>query len=120
MKGFMLDAKGDVVVQNSDIPFIYDDALLQQTCKQVIGTNKGEWFLNTDEGLDFHTLLGKAPDENEVRDEIADAITQVDESLVIDDFETREANRTLIVQFTAHNETGTEVGGEYAYGGTDR
>lgn len=32
----------------------------RQTVECVLGTNKGEWSLNVDEGINFSNILGKA------------------------------------------------------------
>lgn len=39
--------------------------LLAQTVRQVLSTNKGEWFLNQEEGINFKNLLGKTGKSDE-------------------------------------------------------
>ncbi len=41
------------------IEMVEGNELLAQTVKTVLGTNKGEWALNTDEGITFANILGK-------------------------------------------------------------
>ena len=64
MKGFKLNENGDVVIANDEIELISDDELTQQTIKTVLNTNKGEWFANKDEGINFRAILGKATVQN--------------------------------------------------------
>ena len=55
----MLNDSGDVVIKNNEIQMISDDALLQQRVQSILGTNKGEWPLNSNEGINFKNVLGK-------------------------------------------------------------
>lgn len=59
MKGFKLDDKGDVVIQNGEIDMVHGAELTMQTIKTVLGTQKGEWFLNWNEGINHDNILGK-------------------------------------------------------------
>lgn len=116
MKDFKLDASGDVVITRGEIAFVEGAELMRQSAQQVIGTNKGEWRFDEEEGIDFDAVLGKNPDEDVVRDEIAGALQRIDETFIIRDFSMTKAGRNLRVNFTAVNDSGNEVGGEYEYG----
>lgn len=59
MKGFKLTSSGDVEIKNNQIQMIEGSELLRQKVECVLGTNKGEWFLNPDEGINFRNILGK-------------------------------------------------------------
>ena len=59
MKGFALTDNNDVAIQNNEIQMINGVELTQQTIKTVLQTDKGEWFLNENEGIDFNAILGK-------------------------------------------------------------
>lgn len=39
---------------------IEDNELLRQTVQTVLSTNKGEWVLNKDEGINYRNILGKS------------------------------------------------------------
>ena len=65
MKGFKLTSSGDVEIKNNQIQMIDGNELLRQTVECVLGTNKGEWFLNPDEGINFRNILGKRIPEQE-------------------------------------------------------
>lgn len=102
MKGFLLDTKGDVVLRDGDIALCDGGDLLAQTCKQVVGTNRGEWFLNLNEGIDFYgALLVKRPDMDAVKSQIAGALLQVDPDFVLGDFGWSQEGRALDIRFTA-------------------
>lgn len=58
MTGFQLK-DGDVVIENNEIQMISDAELIRQTVETVLNTNKGEWFFNADEGINFENILGK-------------------------------------------------------------
>ena len=59
MKGFMLDEHGDVVIESGVVQMVHGSDLTMQTVKCVLGTQKGEWFLNWDEGINHDNILGK-------------------------------------------------------------
>lgn len=59
MKGFALDEHGDVVIQNGEIQMVYGANLTAQTVKSVLSTQKGEWFLDANEGINRDNILGK-------------------------------------------------------------
>lgn len=58
MKGFMLE-NGDLSITNGEIDIVEGAELTAQTIQQVLSTNKGEWFFNENEGIDFDVILGK-------------------------------------------------------------
>lgn len=58
IKGFALQ-DGDVLIQNNEIQIVTGEELTRQTVKCVLNTNKGEWFANWQEGINFSELLGK-------------------------------------------------------------
>ena len=59
MKSFKLDSNGDVVIKNGNIAMVDGAELTAQTVRTLLGTNKGEWFGNLDEGISFKNILGK-------------------------------------------------------------
>ena len=116
MDGFMLDDKGDVVIETdertnrSDIVTVSDNDLIEQTVRQVLRTNLGEWWLNEDEGIDFYVILTKNPNFDEIRDTINLGLLQVDESFVISEFNCKlEKDRKLTISFTATNSNDDEI-----------
>lgn len=59
IKSFALDENGDLIVENGDIQMVHGVDLTKQNVKCVLGTQKGEWFLNWSEGINFEDILGK-------------------------------------------------------------
>ena len=59
MKGFKIDKNGDVVIEKNQIQMVENNELLRQTVQCILNTNKGEWPLNEDEGINFYNILGK-------------------------------------------------------------
>lgn len=111
MQGFMLNSDGDVVIQNGQIQIINGDELLRQTVQSILGTNKGEWFLNIDEGITFSNLLGKEKNEELIRNEILQGLLQVDSSFYIDTFSYEVVGRKLKINFVAKNSNDETVEG---------
>ena len=108
MRGFALDSSGDVIMKDGDIVFTGGDDLTRQTMETVLGTNKGEWFNNEDEGIRFSHVLGKNVNTDIVRDEMQQGISQVDEDFYVDDFVAAITGRKLSVGFTARRLTTDE------------
>ena len=117
MQGFKLDSNGDVMLENGKISIVSGTDLTVQTLKTVIGTNKGEWFMNDDEGIDFDSVIGKGITEDMQRAEIIDACGQVDQNLQLTEFssETAKKTRAAILGFTAVNQSGEEIRVERDY-----
>ena len=59
IKGFALNEQGDVIIASGAIQMVQGSELTKQTIKSVLGTQKGEWFLNWEEGIDHYAILGK-------------------------------------------------------------
>ena len=58
MIGFKL-YDGDLVITNNEIEQVEGDELTVQTIQHVLSTNKGEWLFDTEEGINFDSILGK-------------------------------------------------------------
>ena len=68
MKGFSVDIHGDVVMEKNDIKLVYGTDLLIQKIRQVLSTNRGEWWLDPKEGIPVQKVLRKNPNLAMVRD----------------------------------------------------
>ncbi len=109
MKSFKLNSDGDLELN----ALAYDNDLMVQNCECVLGTNKGEWFGNTSEGIRFHNILGKNVAEETVKNEVFQGLLQVDSSFILTEFsmQTDNATRKATVTFTARNESGETAKG---------
>lgn len=50
---------GDLVITNNEIELVEGNELKRQTIQSVLSTNKGEWFFDAEEGIDFQSILGE-------------------------------------------------------------
>lgn len=100
MKGFALDSHGDVVVEGNDIRLVHGTELLEQKIRQVLSTNRGEWWLDPKEGIPVQKVLKKNPNPAMVRDYVRSAISQVDKSLQMTCCDVVVEGRSLAVTFT--------------------
>ena len=117
IKGFKVDENGDVVIKNNKIERATGKELLVQTIKQVLGTNKGEWFNNPEEGITFQNVLGKNKTEDMIKYEVQQGLQQVDETFVLLSFKlVHLSDRKYEVQAKAQNSTGAEVSVTTTYG----
>lgn len=117
MKGFALDAAGDVVIENNEVQMVHDRELVRQKVNTVLGTNLREWFFDWDQGIDFSVLQGKNVNEELVKYEIEKGLKQVDETFEITEFniQMEKVERKMTVTFKAQSSTGENAGGEYTY-----
>lgn len=106
MKDLLLNSSGDLVLSSGDFQYVYDDNLTRQKVQQILSTNKGEWYLNPDEGIDFFAMLTKNPDYDQIIDTILDGLRQVDETMMIDSYKFEYANRNLKITITASTPSG--------------
>lgn len=109
IKGFKLDDKGDVVIVNNQIQMVEDNDLLLQKVRTVLNTNKGEWWLNENEGINFRCMLTKNPNYDEIRDNIKLGLLQVDDTFQLLSFEHWTEGRKLYIKFTATNSSGQTI-----------
>lgn len=104
MKSFAMNESGDLIIENNEIQMVENEELIRQTVREIINTNKGEWFFDWEMGIDFSNILGKGVTEEMVQAEIEEGLQQVDEVLHISDFTMSVEGRKLKVTFTAKNE----------------
>lgn len=102
---------GDLAMEHGQLQEVGGVDEVVQRFRQILRTNKNEWFLNPEEGLDYSVLWQKLPNEEEIRFALEDAAGQVEEIDRLEDlridFDERE--RTLTVSFVAVLTTGEEV-----------
>lgn len=115
VKSFSTNDDGDVIV-NGSIEMVTDNELLRQKVQRVLGTNKGEWSYDTEEGIDFSVVLRKNPNEDEIRATIEEALMRIDETFVITSFGLTMDGRKATVCFEAVNADGVKVMEGYTYG----
>ena len=90
----------DIVIENGDIITVDDAQEIAQQIERTITTRLGEWFLNTQIGLNWDVVFSKPYISDSVENEIRNTILQVAdvENVVL----TLEViGRQLEVRFTA-------------------
>lgn len=118
MRGFLIDEKGDIIIENGNIALVNGNDLIAQTVKTVLSTNKGEWFLNKDEGINHHYVLGKGITEEMLLNQVQDALSQVNDSLHVTNFEVQNdaKKRAAYIFFKAKGDNGIEINVSHMYG----
>lgn len=101
MRDFKLDKNGDVIIDDGDIAMISDNEEISQRIATTLRTRLNEFEPEEDSwGLTRENALGKAFNEDFLREDIEDAITsQVDERISVQEinFDENEATRSLAV-----------------------
>lgn len=110
MKDLQVDAKGDLIISGNDLQLVRDKQLTAQKVRLILGTNKGEWLLNEDEGINFRVILTKNPNEDEILDTVRDGLRQIDETFVITEYKFETKQRHLTLTFKATNDSGETIG----------
>lgn len=122
MRDFMLDENGDVVIDH-DIQTTSGNDETSQRIITTLRTRLNEFEPeDTPMGLTYENLVGKAYNEDYLRSDITDLISQrVDENIEVKEltFDRDVAQRTLTVHLTysmpggADQTVVTDIGGEY-------
>lgn len=108
MKGFGLNEQGDVVIEKNAIQIVEGNELLAQKLRQVLQTNRGEWWKNPREGIPVQRVLKKNPNYALIKDYIRNALRQVDAGLTLKSCQITAEGRKLLIQLeiTGVEETG--------------
>lgn len=116
-KGFLLDENNDIVTRDGKFVMINDNKLTGQTLRTILGTAKGEWFRNANEGIDQAFMIGKGVTEDMQRTQIEEACLQVDGNLHVSEFhsETDKKTRVATITFTATDANDNEITVETQY-----
>lgn len=112
-----MDETGDVIVANNEISLVIGSELTRQKVQNVLRTNLKEWFLDWEEGVDYHNIIGKGITEELIRYEIERGLEQVDSTFAITEFvcDIDKVNRKVTTDFHAVTDMGEEVGGVYTW-----
>lgn len=109
MRDLAVDKTGDLILKNGDLQLIKGKDLTVQKVRLILSTNKGEWFLNEEQGIDFRVILTKNPNIEEILNTIQGGLHQVDETLEITEYNVKTENRHLTLTFKAENDSGEEL-----------
>lgn len=114
MISLKVDDTGDLVFSGGELEMIEGPEELAQCCRLGIGTNKREWFLNPDMGINFNLFLGKQVDKAQMRDELAAGLLQDSRIQSVEniEFTINPKSRTMLVTFTATGADGETIQAE--------
>ena len=76
----------DLLISGNVISMVSDDSLFVQKLRAVWSTNKGEWSLDPDEGIDRYVILMKNYDEDLIREELEAALVKLEPDARIEEF----------------------------------
>lgn len=110
---------GDLVIENNDITMLTGNDVYVQALRQILSTRLGEYFLNTDEGLDFDVFLGKKEiDDDEVMNALQLAAEQVEDfvKFISIEYEYNRQTRNLSLDIAAQFADNTQVNLEMEVG----
>ena len=87
----------------NNLSLVSDENEENQSLRAILSTNKGEWFLNSDIGIDYTLLQVKNPDLDLIKQEIYSAIMQEGRVSSVDSLEVSfdSSKRKLSISFSA-------------------
>jgi len=91
---------GDLVIENGDVVMVERDEELSQSLRSIFQTNKGEWFLDHEHGLDRSPFLVKKFEEELANDALAEATLQEDRIQRIEQISFQREGRFMKVDAT--------------------
>ena len=111
-------ADGDLIFSGDELVMISGPEELAQCVRLTLGTNRNEWFLDLDMGIDFSTFLGKYPNAEAMREELRAGIFQEPRVLTVDGVEILADTRTRkqALSFVATAEDGIVISEEVEVG----
>lgn len=80
---------------------------IAQSIERVLTTNKGEWFLNLEHGLDYKAITGKGKDKESVKLAIIEAIMQEYRVDVVEEIDIKiDKNRHIKINAKGRRKSG--------------
>ena len=104
MKDFMVDKNtGDIVIEKRDIAVVDAQNEIAQQIRHILRSNNGEWYFNSEYGINYNNLLVKTVDNEIIIDEINKGLAQCTSNVTLQtiDIKVNRQERTLSVSFYA-------------------
>lgn len=104
MQDILLNKQGDIKKVNGDFSFITGKDEVVQQLKQILKTNKKEWFFNPDYGISYENLQHKKINEDLIKSVIKEGFDQCSEDITIESIEIgyKKEYRLLYVEFKSY------------------
>lgn len=112
---YLLDAAGDLelTAKSRDLQYVSDVAAIAQAAACKLRLIRGEWPLDTDEGLDWDRIMGVGVTPAQIEAEVRRVLLTVTGiSLVLSVDVTVSSGRLATVHWTARADTGALLSGE--------
>ena len=105
---------GDIYFNKCELAMVEGLEELDQNISVLMKINKGEWFLDLNEGLDYQLLFDKMETEDIKREEIYNRLMSDSRISSVEsiDFHHDRGTRLLDITFKAVTTDGTEIEGE--------
>lgn len=94
---------GDIELVNGNIVLVSGPDRVRQLIENALSIRRGEWFYNTTTGLNHEQLFKKKPDIENLKDDIIECVTRLEEVTEVSDIEIEfnRQERTAKINFTA-------------------
>lgn len=104
----------DIYFSKGELAMVEGIDEVDQTVKVLMKINKGEWFINTEEGLDYELLYDKMVSDDRKRAEIYNRLMSEGRISSVEsiEFTRNRRTRTLQIDFRAVTTEGETVEGE--------
>jgi phage baseplate assembly protein W len=109
MKTLLLNSEGDFVFEQGSFFMAENDLEIAQSVSFILGTAKGEWFLNPDLGLDREALLTKNFNESLARDSIIEALSYETRITAVEEIKFSKLGRTLFADIVIRKQDDTTL-----------
>ena len=104
MRALKLTNDGDIDFTNGQFSIVEGEEEIRQNIEIRLSTRQGEWFLDTNFGLDHNDILGKVFNEDQVRNAIIRSLRQEPRVIEIDfvnvTIDAENRNTTVSFRFT--------------------
>lgn len=112
MFNFKVAADGDIELDDQgQIVMVDEDDELEQSVRLLLGTNQGEWFLNSIHGLAYKYLQVQSPDPERIRSEVLQTLSQEPRIAKVEEIQVEflYRERKLKISFRAIAQDGSEI-----------
>lgn len=102
-KDLKIDTDGNLVIEDGDLVLIEDQEVVAQSLRILFQTVQGEWFLNTDAGIDYLGIVfRKGAQQSEIEAHLRSKILGIPHVQEIEKFtaEVDKSSRSLTIEFS--------------------
>lgn len=100
---------GDFVVNEGDLVMVSGDEELIQSVLSILLTRKGEFSLDPEYGLSHETIFAKGTSEEEIKDDIIEALSKDSRIGAVNNITLSTEGRTLKITLSIQKQDETEL-----------